>query len=165
MCCHWHFFFFFFAVSRFLRKEKIDPIYQMILCIAAQLERCRKSSWLIFSSLAKGKGSKRTGCVCGGTGWLCQFGAWWLERGTGREVTINSKEKTVRAKPRRCVRREQEKKMAKDKDKLLMPGNNYAPEKTTEFHITLVSVCSWGRCLGWVYFLDLSNINLLSLNY
>lgn len=56
-------------------------------------------------------------------------------------------------------------KMAKDKGRQFKSGNNYGPVKTTEFHVTLVNVCSLGRYLGWVYFLELSNINLLSLNY
>lgn len=55
--------------------------------------------------------------------------------------------------------------MAKDRDRPFESGSNYGPVKTTESHITLVSVCSLGRYLGWVYFLELSNINLLSLNY
>lgn len=56
-------------------------------------------------------------------------------------------------------------KVAKDKDRQFKSGNNYGTVKTTEFHITLVNVCNLERYLGWVYFLELSNINLLSLNY
>lgn len=55
--------------------------------------------------------------------------------------------------------------VAKDKDRQFKSGKNYGTVKTIEFHITLVDVCSLGRYLGWVYFLGLSNINLLSLNY
>ena len=57
--------------------------------------------------------------------------------------------------------------MAKDKDRQPGSGSNYSRVKTTEFHITLVDVCkgSLGRYFGKVYFLELSNINLLSLNY
>lgn len=54
---------------------------------------------------------------------------------------------------------------AKDKDVRSESGNNYGPVKTSEFHLSLVSVCSFGRYLCGVYFSELSNINLLSLNY
>lgn len=56
-------------------------------------------------------------------------------------------------------------KTAKDKDRHSGSGNNHGPVKTSEFHLSSVGVCSFGRYLCGVYFLELSNINLLSVNY
>lgn len=178
MCCNWHFFF--FAVSRFLQKrKKIDPIYQIILFITAQLRLWKILSshfhpqeqeggpkqpgefpWCEESSASSKKGEvNREWRHGGGTESLRGF-----RDGRGGDNTLSVENRKDRGTPV-CEGRNEMGKMAKDKDRQLKSGNNYSSSKTTELHVTLVHVCCWGRHWVGFTFLELSNINLLSLNY
>ena len=166
MCCNWHFFFF-LQFHDFCKKEKkIDPIYQIILFIIAQLKPWKILSshfhpqeqeggptqpgefpWWEESSASSKKGEvNREWRQGGGTASLQGF-----RDGRGGVNTLSGENRKGRGAAA-WEGRNGTGKMAKDKDRQFKSGNNYSSAKTTEFHVTLVHVCRWGRHLGWVYF-------------
>jgi hypothetical protein len=178
MCCNGHFFPHF---HKLCEKRKSDLIYRIILYpIHCNSEARTSENRLIFIFIKEYDGKELGECCFvakqppqgerEGWGWRsCRdhkvYRRFDHGKGGDNDLLVENHEH----KGGISVRQDQNgmRKMAQDKDSQFKSGNNYYEAKTTEFHITLVSVCkgSWRRYLGWVYFLELSNINLLSLIY